>query len=267
MIVTLGAIIVAIWMLAIYGTIQEEYEIKYDVTVRPGAVSYGTHSSATMPMVSSPTRHTAAPMISGRAIRSYAHYGHAAYTVHHTPYTVHTTSSATVHTIGSGNGGGGGTSSSPAGGKGGSRGIAYGGGSVSMPSLALATTSFASSSAAETAGNARRGLGPRKARPEGTPDDDDYEAGWSDAGAGDGDWWFADEDLEEWRKPNVGEERIDEDLGYSVTWNGSTWVKTTEYEPGVPLGDAPWLWMLLLALGYGIAKMRLRKHVFLPKVG
>lgn len=251
MIVTLGAIIVAIWMLAVYGTIQEEHEIKYDVMVRPGAVSYGTHSSAIVPMVSEPTRHTAAPMISGSAVRSYAHYGHAAYTVHHTPYTVHTTSSATVHTIGSGNGGGGGIAASSSGRKGGSRGIAYGGGSVSMPTLALATTSFASSSAAETAGTTRYGMGPRRMPGE----DDGDEGDWVEDTDG---WWYKDEDG--WRHPNNGETRYDGTLGYTVTWTESGWVKSLEHEPGVPLGDAPWLWMFLLALGYAIVRMIRTKH-------
>ena len=262
MIVTLGAIIVAIWMLAIYGTIQEEHEIKYDVTVRPGAVSYGTHSSATMPMVSSPTRHTAAPMISGSAVRSYAHYGHAAYTVHHTPYTVHTTSSATVHTIGSGNGGGGGITASSSGGKGGSRGIAYGGGSVSMPTLALATTSFASSSAAETAGNARRGLGPRRA----PVNEDDGASGERRADDTEpGKWWYWDEDegwVTESEGMNAGVKWNDNGVWY--TWNGSTWIPDSGMDvqdpTNTPISDAPWLWMLLLALGYGIAKMRLSKQ-------
>ena len=252
MIVTLGAIIVAIWMLAIYGTIQEEHEIKYDITVRPGAVSYGTHSSATVPTVSAPARHTSAPMISGSAVRSYAHYGHAAYTVHHTPYTVHTTSSATVHTIGSGNGGGGGIAASSSGGKGGSRGIAYGGGSVSMPTLALATTSFASSSAAETAGTTRYGMGPRRMPGE----DDGDEGDWEEDAEG---WWYKGEDG--WVPVQTNDTRFDSMLGYTVIWNGSAWVKLSEYEPGVPLGDAPWHWMLLLALSYGVVKMRLRKRI------
>lgn len=252
MIVALGAIIVAIWMLAIYGTVQEEHEIKYDVTVRPGAVSYGTHSSATVPMVSAPTRQATAPMISGSAVRSYAHYGHASYAHNSSPVTaIHTTSSATVHTIGSGNGGGGGIAASAAGGKGGSRGIAYSGGSVSMPSLALATTSFASSSAAETAGTTRYGMGPRR-----MPSADDGDEGdWEEDAEG---WWYKGEDG--WVAVELNDTRLDPLLGYTVIWNGSEWVKLSEYEPGVPLGDAPWHWMLFLVLGYGIAKMRLRKQ-------
>lgn len=259
MIVTLGAIIVAIWMLAIYGTIQEEQEKKYDVTVRPGAVSYGTHSSATVPMVSAPTRHTAAPMISGNAVRSYAHYGHASYAHNPSPVTaIHTTSSATVHTIGSGNGGGGGTSSSPAGGKGGSRGIAYGGGSVSMPSLALATTSFASSSAISTAEAARHGAGPRRVRPA---DGTGTEGTWQDGG--DGDWWYYTEG--EWIAPWTDATRPAGDGTTNYYWyNGTKWILLTDQGdpvlPATPLGDAPWHWMLLLALGYAIVRMIRTKH-------
>ena len=264
MIVALGVLIAAIWMLAIYDTIQDAHEEKYDVSVRPGAVSYGTHSSATVPMVSAPTRHTAAPMISGRAVRSYAHYGHASYAHNPSPVTaIHTTSSATVHTIGSGNGGGGGTSSSHAGGKGGSRGIAYGGGSVSMPSLALATTSFASSSAISTAEAARHGSGPRRVR----PDDRTGTVGtWQDGG--DGDWWYNDEGT--WIEPWVTASRPAGD-GNFWQWNGEKWVLVDDQGdpvlPATPLGDAPWHWMLLLALGYGIVRMIRTKHVFRPKVG
>ena len=264
MIVTLGAIIVAIWMLAIYGTIQEEHEIKYDVMVRPGAVSYGTHSSATVPMVSAPMRHAAAPMISGSAVRSYAHYGHAAYTVHHTPYTVHTTSSATVHTIGSGNGGGSGVAASSTGGRKGSRGLAYGGGSVSVPSLALATTSFASSSAISTAEATRHGAGPRRVKPA---DGTGTEGTWQDGG--DGDWWYNDEG--EWIAPWTDATRPAGDGTTNYYWyNGTEWILLTDQGDPVkpsPLGDAPWHWMLLLALSYGVVKVTRRKHVFLPKVG
>lgn len=272
MILALGAIIVAIWMLAIYGTIQEEHEKRYDVTVRPGAVSYGTHSFATMPMVSALTRHTAAPMISGSAVRSYAHYGHASYAHNPSPVTaIYTTSSATVHTIGSG-GASGGLSSSPSGDRGASssRGIAYGGGSVSMPTLALATTSFASSSAAETAGTTRYGMGPRRAP---VNEEDEGESGERRPDDTEADkWWYWDEDegwVTESEGMNAGVKWNNNGVWY--TWNGSAWIPDSGVDvqdpTNTPISDAPWLWMFLLALGYGIAKMRRRKHVPLPKVG
>lgn len=254
MIVTLGAIIVAIWMLAIYGTIQEEHEMKYDVTVRPGAVSYGTHSSATIPMVSAPS-HTSAPMISGRTIRSYAHYGHASYAHNPSPVTaIHTTSSATVHTIGSGNGGGGGTSSSAAGGKGGSRGIAYSGGSVSMPSLALATTSFASSSDANTQETGRMSSGPRKVHSDGYGG---YEGDYNGEPYG-GQYW--NEEDGEW-VDDLFDGALKYEGGKIWKYEGGEWkFLEDQADPGAPLGDAPWHWILLLAFGYAIVRMIRTKH-------
>lgn len=260
MIVALGALIAAIWMLAIYDTVQDAHEEKYDVSVRPGAVSYGTHSSATIPMVSSPMHSTSAPMISGSAVRSYAHYGHAAYTIHHTPYTVHTTSSATVHTVGSGGGASGGLSSSSSGDRGASsRGIAYGGASVSMPILALATPTYAATYTNE--GAARNGGGPRKVHDVGGGEmEGDYNGEYYD---GYNQYWDA-----------INEEWVDDLFDgalkfeggntyvYDHTAPGDHWVlQPGSGDPGVPLGDAPWHWILLLALAYGITKMVQRKRI------
>lgn len=257
MIVTLGVLIAAIWMLAIYDTIQEEHEKRYDVTVRPGAVSYGTHSSATIPMVSAPTRHTSAPMISGNAVRSYAHYGHASYAHNPSPVTaIHTTSSATVHTIGSG-GASGGLSSSPSGGQGtSSRGITYGGASVSMPTFALATPAYATTptNMEETV---QQGAKPR--RMPGSPGtwegqtSSDSEGLW----VWDGEGWTL----------SIPDGTTKVEGGQTYVYHDGWQLLEDQGDPGVPLGDAPWHWMLLLALGYGIAKMRRRKHVFLQKMG
>lgn len=255
MIVAIGVLIAAIWMLAIYDTVQDAHEEKYDVSVRPGAVSYGTHSSATIPMVSAPTHHTSAPMISGGAIRSYAHYGHAAYTVHHTPYTVHTTSSATVHTIGSG--GGGGVSSPPSGGGGASsssRGITYGGASVSMPTFALVTPVYA---AENTEMSQRKGAGPRK-MPGWDGDEGDTE--WDE-----GKWWYWDADSETWVTDENMQDKyvgLTRNTGSGIeVWNGSGWVTMGEWNnPGVPVGTTPWLLMAFLAFGYTIVRKLRRKQ-------
>jgi len=254
MIVALCIMTIAVWLTAMYGVYKEITTDKYDVQVHPGAVSYGTHSTATIPIVSMPRQHsTSVPMISGGTIRSYARSGHAMMPIStaSSGYRIHTTSSATVHTVGSG--GGGGFASSPSRGQGtSSRGINYSSPSIAIPTLALLTPTYA----AETATPQPNAIGPRKAKPT----TDGEEGDWSDNGAGDGDWWYMDEDG--WRQPNVGETRIDADLGYSVTWTGSEWVKSTEYEPGTPLGDAPWHWMLLLAAGYVITKIiRLKRQI------
>ena len=275
MIAALGAVIAAIWLLAIYGTIQEAQETKYDVRVRPGAVSYGTRSSATIPMVSAPARHTSVPMISGSAVRSYAHYGHASYTLHPTPYTIHTTSSATVHTIGSGGGTGGVSSplgdrgASPSGDRGASsRGITYGGASVSLPSLALVTPVYSSSAEAEAP--ARNGVGPRRAKPT----EPGTDGQWSDDGKEDGDWWYYDYWEGKWLSPNDGDTRPANDgtgnfYKYVGTYPTGAWVLVDDQGDPVnptPLTDAPWL-LLLLALAYAAAKKVRAKRVFLPKVG
>ena len=106
MAVALCVALTALWLVALYGTYEDSHREKYDVRVTPGAVTYGTHSTAIIPTVSVPMRHSSVPMISGGAVRSYAYSGHAA-----TPsatsgsgFKMHTTSSATVHTIGSGGG-------------------------------------------------------------------------------------------------------------------------------------------------------------------
>ena len=251
MIVTLGVLIAAIWMLALYDTIQEEHEKRYNVTVRPGAVSYGTHSSATVPMVSAPMRHTAAPMISGSAVRSYAHYGHAAYTVHHTPYTVHTTSSATVHTIGSG-GASGGLSSSPSGDRGASssRGISYSGGgsglSMSMPVLAVNSSMMAAPVAAAESSRPRA-IGPR--RTPATPGTEEGEWKQDEYGG----WFIWDEG--EWVALQVGDTRIEG--GVTYIWNGSGWdVVKDQTDPNLtaPVGTTPWLLMILLTCVYALGK-------------
>lgn len=249
MIVFLSLALTALWLIAVFGTYEDSQREKYEVRITPGAVSYGTHSSVTMPAMVSPTHRSSVPMVSGGAVRSYAHYGHATMpkASASSGYRMHTTSSAKVKTIGSGSGGGAGTGIA-SGSSSSSRGITYGGGSVVMPTLAVASSSFASSSSlseAATSSSARYGIGQRR-----MPSADDGEEGdWEEDTDG---WWFKDEDG--WREPYIGETRIDPVLGYSVTWTGSTWVKSSEYDPGVPLGATPWLLMMLLACAYACYK-------------
>ena len=263
MIAALGAITVAIWLVAVYSTYHDTQEPKYNVRVRPGTVSYGTHSTATMPVLSVPAHRSAAPMISGGAVRSYAHYGHAAMpTASSNSGQMHTTSSATVHTIGSGGtAGGGGIGASGGSGSTSSRGIRYGsGGGASIPGLAMVTPIYTSSATA--AGPSRYSMRPRRMPGAEVGDEGD----WQEDTEG---WWYKDEDG--WVAPWIGATRPAGD-GNFWKWDGTQWVLVDDQgdpvAPSVPLGDAPWLWMLLLALGYGsIAGMTQRKRVFLPKVG
>ena len=242
--------------------------VSYDVTIKPGNVSYGTHSTAAVPMVSPMRSHgTSAPMVTGGAVRSYAHHGHA--TMPNTSAYgsavpsgkgLYTTSTATVYSIGSGGGG----VSSPLGDRGASsRGIRYGGGgSVSMPVLALATTSSSASAttlqASSMTAPSRQGMGPRRVKPtyDGTrgdqvTDEDDGTTIWT---------W--DEDLEEWVNTTpIGTTRYDSEKGYMVEWNGTEWVKVSgQADPDTPIGDTPWLFFLLLAAGYAAVKLRQKNH-------
>lgn len=262
MIVALGVGIAAIWMLAIYGTVQEAHEEKYDVSVRPGAVSYGTHSSATIPMVSSPMHSTSAPMISGSAVRSYAHYGHASMpsSAVGSGFKMHTTSSATVHTVGSGGGASGGGAMTSGGQGTSSRGITYGGASVSMPILALATPMYSSSASSMPVSTGVPG------RRKVIVDDADGEPGERRGDTDGTTWWYWNED-EGWVAESEGDGiplgTLWNDGGVMKEWTGSGWqpVGGDVQDPtNTPLGDAPWHWILLLALAYGIAKMVQRKQ-------
>jgi len=265
MIVALCVALGVLWLVALYGTYEESKREKYDVRVSPGAVTYGTHSTATIPMTSVSTHHSAVPMISGGAIRHYAHYGHATMpsATSGSGYRLHTTSSATVHTLGSGGGGGGvgGASSSSSS----SRGINYSGGSVSMPTLALATPTYATGRTTTslmapqtqevTAAPGRVGH-VRKA----VVDDSDGEAGERRADNTDPTlWWYWDEDLGWVTESDMSVGTKWNNNGTWYTWNGSSWVADSGGDVGdptnTPIGDAPWHWMLLLMAVYGGAKV------------
>lgn len=257
MIAALCVVLIALWLTAVYGTYEENKREKYDVHITPGAVTYGTHSTATVPVVMTTARH-AVPMVSGGAVRSYAHYGHSSM-----PSTtssgkgLYATSSATVHTVGSGGGAGGegmvstaGTSSS--------RGITYGGGSLSMPTLALAapTTSMRARATTAMAEQTYYGIGPKRAKP-GTPGDPDDDGQWSDAGAGDGDWYRWDDWAGDWVTPENGDTRIEGGVTYQYVgdYPDGAWVPVGDQgDPTnpTPLGAMPWLLMMLLAGAYAL---------------
>ena len=259
LIVSLCVALGALWLVALYGTYEESKREKYDVRVSPGAVTYGTHSTATIPMSSVSTHRSAVPMISGGAIRHYAHYGHAAMpsATSGSGYRLHTTSSATVHTLGSGGGGGGigGASSSSSS----SRGISYSGVSVSLPTLAMATSTYATSRSTFTSSDETLASASsitrkvRKAKPSSPGEDGEWQYG----GEGESDWWWYDEYEGDWIRAELGDTRPAGDGNY-WKYNGSTWDLVDDHGNPVqpqPIGDAPWHWMLLLMAVYGGAKV------------
>ena len=253
MIIFLGVVIGALWVAVLYDTIKDAQEEYYDVRVSPGAVSYGTHSTAPIPLVTS-SSHSSRHMISGGEVRNHARYGHGATAgVANSNYKVYTTSSATVHSVGSGGGGGGGhvgtTTSST------SRGIQYGSTSAAMPTMAMAM----SASAARAAAPARYS-GPYRSKPS-TPGTDGQ---WSDNNAGDGDWWRYDDWEGDWVAPSEGDMRPAGDGINYYKYTSGAWVLVNDQgdpvAPGSPVGATPWIMMVLLALGYGILKTIRKKQ-------
>ena len=251
--VLLCTVIAAIWVLALYDTYADSKQEKYDVRVHPGAVNYGTHSSAVIPMETRQLHHSNGSLLSGSAVRQYAYNGHSASTPSSNGYRVYTTSSATVHTVGAG--GGGGSMGSANSSSSSSRGIQYGNASVSMPVIAMAISAYSPKAAAP----ARYGAGPRKVKPDWDGDEGDTEEDSDTPGK----WWYWDADSETWLTDGdalpVGMTR---NTGSGIEyWNGSKWVTMEEWNnPGVPVGTTPWLLMMLLAMSYGIVKVIRKKQ-------
>lgn len=233
-----------LWAVAVYVTYQDTKMAQYNVSIKPGAVNYGTHSTVTMPPVMRTSYRHSTPMISGDAVRAYAHTGHA--TMPQASYgstsnfRIHATSSASVHSIGGGGNSGNGGMMNGSGSASSSRGIRYSGGSVSMPVLAFAASSSTTSSAYSASGFSAPGM--RKVKPNG---DGDYHGEPYN-----GQWW--NEDDEEWvDEPFVGAMRYNGDV--MERYNGSEWVPVNNQgDPGVPVGATPWILMLLLAGAYAL---------------
>ena len=135
-----------------------------------------------------------------------------------------------------------------------------------MPTLALATPTFAAQSelsmtSALAAAPGRNGH-VRKA----VVDDSDGEPGERRADDTDpGKWWYWNED-EGWMTESEGitTGTLWNNGGTWYVWNGSEWVLnsgTDVQDPtNTPVGATPWMLMLLLAAGYGIVKTIRRKQ-------
>jgi len=257
----MGVLLATLWIAVAYSAYEESKRAKYDVVVRPGNVTYGTRSTATVPMFSSSPRRSTVPMVTGGEIRHYAHYGHAAMPgeTSGSGYRMHTTSSTAVSTIGSGGGGGGFASSGGGGGENSSRGIRYSSGySVSVPMLAMTPSARTSTvytpssyrdieSVLASAAPARRGGMRRTPGSAGSYEGEETEDGgkiW----VWDGEQWVLVGDIP------VGTTKIVGDQTYR--WDGSGWVLITDQseEFEQPLGDAPWLLVVLLAMAYILIK-------------
>lgn len=260
MIMLLGVVLAALWLVIVHATIEDAQEESMSAHVRPGVVQNGTHNAAPMPVYMAQRRQGGAPMISGGVVRSYARSGHATMpsAASGTGYQLHTTSSATIHSVGSGGGGMAmaGTSSASSST---SRGIVYGTTNVSMPSFALATPLYTTVKAEQTqqvalaAAPGRNGR-VRKAAPteDGTQDGQTAPDTENPAIT-----WTWSEDLEQWVNTTpIGTRIYDDVRGCWVEWNGSGWdpVGNIADPTNLPMGATPWLLMLLLVGAYSIVK-------------
>lgn len=250
--VGLCAVALFLWTVAVYVTYQDAKMARYNVSIKPGAVNYGTHSTVTMPPVMRTSYRHSTPMISGDVVRAYAHTGHATMPVasngSSSGFRIHTTSSASVHSIGGGGSAGGGGLMSSIGGSS-SRGIRNSGGSVSMPMLAFAASSSTVSSAYPSSGLSTPGM--KKVKPNG---DGEYNGEYYN-----GQWWNDDE--ENWvDEPFVGAIRYNGDV--MERYDGSNWVPVNNQgDPGVPVGATPWILMLLLAGAYAL-RLRIKSRKY-----
>ena len=230
----LGALAIALLIQGVIHLYREVETFGAELRYTTSHVTYGTQSKATAmpPMVQSPSLHrtaVAVPMANSRT----------SYTVRHTPSAsssmkIYTTSSAQVRTIGSGGGGGGIATTNGVGSS--RRGITYGGASVSMPILALATPSMATDPS-----SARHTTGPM--RKPGYDGDDDNPTWVEDT---DG-WWYWDEG--EWVAAHEGDTKIED--GVAKIFKDGKWEKINDQaDPYVPVGPMPWLFMAVLVAGY-----------------
>lgn len=212
-VVFLVAGVVALWTCAMVEFTQENKRETYAVNIRPGIVNYGTHSSATIPLVSAPQHSSVAPLISGNTVRSYAYSGHASMPSNVSSGRIRTTSvgKANTSSVAAGTNGGSASSGVSSGATprraSNALGASYSAGVVPMPMMAMVSRSYASevsamgaSSTADESLSGKTSLGGKKdggvvSSTPGTPD-------------------------------NPG------DL------------------PPIPVGHTPWLLMLLFAAGY-----------------
>lgn len=242
----LGALAIALLIQGVIHLYREVETIGAEHRYTTSHVTYGTQSKATAmpPMVQSPSLHrtaVAVPMANSSVPHS------TPYTTRSTPssFTIHTTSSAQVRTIGSGGGSGGGGIATTNGVGSSRRGITYGGASVSMPTLALATPSLAATPSAQGYNSGVNG--PRRIRENG---DGSYNGETKTEG---GNTYYWDEDAEEWiNNTPIGTTKTEN--GQTLEWNGSKWVVVKGTDPYVPVGPMPWLFMTVLAAGYMVIK-------------
>lgn len=252
-IVFVSFVFAAILGVAFFSSNEQRTDLGHSVHLSPTSANYGTVSMVRPQGLAVPMQSTV-PMLSGGAIRSYAYSGHATMpkgSSSGSGFKMYTTSSAIMHSIGSGGGGGSMSGGSSQGGTS-SKGIQYGGGSVSVPSLALVSPT---SSGSVNQGSAYYGIGRRRVIDNG----DGTYTGEYNGEYYNGLYWS--EEAEDWVSiPPAGTIKEEDGVIWEADGLGG-WVQKGQVpDLGTPVGDAPWHWMLLLALVYISVKV-LRKRM------
>ena len=214
-------------------------------------------STVTMPSVSSSSQRlfhhsavgTSAGQGAGTYRSGYAQAGYGSSYAYANGRPVHTFSNGAIHSYGGGGGSGGATGVSA------NRKASSSGGSAgySMPSISISmprARSYAYNNVQESSETtpARMAIqGRRNAHP--VEDGDKYGDEGEDTEV-EGLWWLWDG--EEWILP-IGSTKVDN--GKIYRWDGTGWIFVQDQSgPDTPVGDMPWMLLLLMAGGYVVVK-------------
>lgn len=234
-------------------------EVKWDTPKVPyyrGGGAYRAPSSQgstiPMPRVSSSSQQ----LFHHNAGGTYAGQGTGTYRSSYAQSTgrpVHTFSNGGIYSYGGGGGSGGAsgvTANRKASNSGGSAGYSMPSISISMPRARSYAYNNVQEASSET--SARQGMpGRRKVAPDRTGELGEVAPDTEEEGK----WWYWDWDEEEWTDViPIGATRYD-NSGNQYTYTESGWVQVgNQAEPDSPIGDVPWMLLLLMAGGYAVVK-------------
>lgn len=250
---------IGIWVFVIITSYRDAKKETYGPSAQLNPIGNASRRSISWTAGNSASYSSNAPMISGNAVRRYAYQGHSSMPATSGMngsssmggYRIHTTSSASYHSYGSNGGSGGGAYTSSNRKASSSQGASYGGVSVSMPTIAISSSRLTNKSSSVTPVRAAA-PGRRRVHDNGAGGYD----GDSDGEYYDGKWWSEDE--EGWvSEPWDGVEKIEGGRVYRYDGSILDWVLVEgQADPDSPIGDMPWLLLLLMAGGYVICRKR-----------
>lgn len=168
--------------------------------------------------------------------------------------SVHTFSNGGIYSYGGGGGSGGAagvTSSRKASYSGGSAGYAMPSMSISMPRARSYAYNNVQEASSET--HARQGMPGRRLLP--SKGEGDYDEEIQPDATTPNTWWRWSDEAEGWLAVVEGDTWMHD--GETYYFNGTTWeVRENQADADSPIGDIPWLLLLLMAGGYVIARKR-----------